>query len=247
MLLLTTPVVIALAGALLDSPLGPVGLMVLGAFVVLVLVKVSADDEPAEDPHAQERHVFEQARWYGGRYLLPEDYDERALALLRRTQEAIGSVLRSHINAEGLLDDARNAILLPAQEWEIATLLAKLSRLRSEHHDLMARGVAPEVEAVVEPLERALKTSESAVAARVEALERYAGHVAEAERAYHARSQIEDLRALLPRYEDLLAEAGADRLALTEIDRLAEDADHLEQALRRSVRSAHEAFGYLES
>ncbi|MEU4329736.1 hypothetical protein [Nonomuraea dietziae] len=96
------------------------------------------------------------------------------------------------------------------------------------------------------PLERALLSSEAAVAARVEALERYAGHVAEAERAYHAHGQIEELRARLPRYEELVAESGADGFAVPEISRLSEDADRLERALRRSVSSAHEAFRYLD-
>jgi hypothetical protein len=102
------------------------------------------------------------------------------------------------------------------------------------------------VAAVVEPLDRALANSEAAVVARVEALERYAGHVAEAERANHARSQIEELRARLPRYEELLAESGADALAVPEIEKLAQDADALERLLRKSVSSAHEAFRYLE-
>lgn len=96
------------------------------------------------------------------------------------------------------------------------------------------------------PLERALTASETAVTARVEALERYASNVAEADRALHAHDQIEQLRARLPRYEELLAESGADTFAVPEIGRLSEDAGHLEQALRDSVRSAHEAFRHLD-
>ncbi|GAA3153143.1 hypothetical protein GCM10020001_090930 [Nonomuraea salmonea] len=248
LLLAATPVVIALMAVLLASRYAAAGFVLLGTYVFIVLVKIASMSEVAEDDHRpQERAVYEQARWYDGRYLLPEDFDPEAAAVLARAQRAIGTVLRSHVNAEGLLDDARNATMLPAQEWEIARLLAKLSALRLEHRDLLARGIAPEVAAVIEPLERALAGSEAAVVARVEALERYAGHVAEAERAYHARSQIEELRARLPRYEELLAESGADKLAVPEIDRLSQDADVLERTLRRSVKSAHEAFRYLES
>ncbi|MEU6783729.1 hypothetical protein ABZ912_31425 [Nonomuraea angiospora] len=246
MLLAATPFVVALMGLLLASRFAPAGFVLLGTYVFIVLVKIASMNEVPEDDRPQERAVYEQARWYDGRYLLPEDFDPEARAVLVRAQRAIGSVLRSHVNAEGLLDDARNAVMLPAQEWEIARLLAKLSALRLEHRELLARGIAPEVAAVIEPLERALVNSEAAVVARVEALERYAGHVAEAERAYHARGQIEELRARLPRYEELLAESGADKLAVPEIERLAEDADVLERTLRRSVRSAHEAFRYLE-
>ncbi|MGW0809708.1 hypothetical protein [Nonomuraea sp. NPDC002799] len=245
-LLAATPVVIALMAVLLASRFAPAGFVLLGTYVFIVLVKIASMSEVPDDDRPHERGVYEQARWYDGRYLLSEDFDPEARLVLTRAQRAIGSVLRSHVNAEGLLDDARNAVMLPAQEWEIARLLAKLSALRVEHRELLARGIAPEVAAVIEPLERALSTSEAAVVARVESLERYAGHVAEAERAYHAQGQIEELRARLPRYEELLAESGADALAVPEIERLAEDADVLERTLRRSVRSAHEAFRYLE-
>jgi hypothetical protein len=245
-LLAATPVVVALMAVLLASPFAPAGFVLLGTFVFVVLVKIASMSEVPEDDRPQERHVYEQARWYDGRYLLAEDFDRDAALVLTRAQRAIGSVLRSHVNAEGLLDDARNAVMLPSQEWEIARLLAKLSALRAEHRELQSRGLAPEVTAVVGQLEKALAGSEAAVVARVEALERYAAHVAEAERAYHARGQIEELRARLPRYEELLAESGADAMAVPEIERLAEDADVLERTLRRSVESAHEAFRYLE-
>ncbi|MEV0594914.1 hypothetical protein [Nonomuraea cavernae] len=246
MLLAATPVVLAVMAVLLESPAAPVGFVLLGMFVLVVLIKMASLNELPVTARPRERGVYEQARWYDGRYLLPEDFDAEAAAVLTRAQQAIGSVLRSHVNAEGLLDGARNAVMLPEQEWEIARLLAKLSALRAEHRELLARGVAPEVAAVVEPLEKALANSEAAVVTRVEALERYAGHVADAERAFHARSQIEELRSRLPRYEELLAESGADALAVPEIERLAEDADALEHVLRRSVSSAHEAFRYLE-
>ncbi|MEV0236721.1 hypothetical protein [Nonomuraea sp. NPDC050786] len=245
-LLAATPVMIALMAVLLASPIRAAGFVLLGTYVFIVLVRIATMNEVTEDRRPYDRGVYEQARCYDGRYLLPEDFDPEARAVLLRAQRAIGSVLRSHVNAEGLLDDARNAVMLPAQEWEIARLLAKLSALRQEHRELLARGIAPEVAAVIEPLERALVNSEAAVVARVEALERYAAHVADAERAYHARSQIEELRARLPRYEELLAESGADSLAVPEIERLTDDADVLERTLRRSVQSAHEAFRYLE-
>ncbi|MFI6706639.1 hypothetical protein ACIBF7_09425 [Nonomuraea sp. NPDC050478] len=246
-LLAATPLVIALMAVLLDSPAAPAGFLLLGGFVFLVLVKIANISEAVDDDHRpQERALYEKARRHHGRYLIPQDFDEEAAAVLHRAQQAVGTVLRSHVNAEGLLDGPRNALLLPEQEWEIARLLAKLSALRADHRELLGRGLAPEVAAVLKPLQGALDGSEAAVVARVEALERYAGHVAEAERAYHAREQIEELRARLPRYEELLAETGAGTMAVAEIERLAEDADSVERALRRSVTSAHEAFRYLE-
>ncbi|GAA5058811.1 hypothetical protein HNP84_008778 [Thermocatellispora tengchongensis] len=218
-----------------------IGLLLIGGAVIWASTGLLVRDEPAED-----RALYDNARWYAAHYLLPEDFDRAAHELMARTQRAVRSVLESAVHAEGLLDDVRNNVTLPAQEWEIARLLAKLSSLREEHREFVGGGLTPEAAAVAEPLERALAGSEAAVVARVEALERYAGHVAEAERAYHARHQIEELRTRLPKYEELLAESGADSLAMRELDRLADDADRLEQALRHSVASAREAFRHLE-
>ncbi|MFI6503142.1 hypothetical protein [Nonomuraea typhae] len=216
------------------------------SFLIMASLLRSNPDAEVEKQLDAELDVYECARRYEGRFVLREDLDEGARALMGRAQAAIDTVTESRVNAEGLLDDARNAIMLPAQEWEIARLLAKLSGLRSEHREVMAEGVTPEVLAVAEPLAKALDSSERAVLERVEALERYAGHVRDAERAYRARSQIERLTAKLPRYEELLAESGADGQTVPELTRLAEDADRLEQALRDSVSSAHEAFRHLE-
>ncbi|WP_223167410.1 hypothetical protein [Nonomuraea sp. SYSU D8015] len=225
-----TPFVVIMTGAAL--------------LIVAVLVRGRPDAE-VERRRALERHVHDASREYAGRYLLAGDLDEPARALMARTRTAVEGVMESRVNAEGLLDDARNAVMLPAQEWEIARLLAKLSELRAEHQEVVSEGVTPEVAAVAEPLAHALDSSNRAVLARVEALERYAGHVADAERAYRARSQIERLSARLPRYEELLAESGADESAVPELGRLSDDADRLEQALRDSVSSAHEAFRHL--
>ena len=219
--------------------------MTMAALLVVgVLLKPRTDTATARR-HAEELDVYENALRYEGRFVLGEDLDEGARALLSRARAAVEAVMDSRVNAEGLLDGVRNAVMLPEQEWEIARLLAKLSALRSEHEEVVAEGLTPEVAAVAEPLGEALASSEQAVLARVEALERYAGHVAEAERAYRARHQIERFGAKLPRYEELLAESGADRSAVPELGRLTEDADRLEETLRDSVTSAHEAFRHL--
>ncbi|MEO3792295.1 hypothetical protein ABGB14_18955 [Nonomuraea sp. B10E15] len=213
--------------------------------IVSVLLRPRPDAE-VERRHALERVVYDHAGGYDGRFVLREHLDDAARPLLGRAQAAIDQVMSSGVNAEGLLDDVRNGVMLPAQEWEIARLLAKLSALRAEHQEVVAEGVTPEVAAVAGPLAEALDSSQRAVLARVEALERYAGHVADAERAYRARYQIERLSARLPRYEELLAESGADGSAVPELSRLSDDADRLEQALRNSVSSAHEAFRHLK-
>jgi hypothetical protein len=235
--------VIAGAG-LLGRGLATLMFILLG-IPVMVMMFVR-NELPGEEREGFERDVYEQLRWYEGRYVLTEDLDESASRLLTRARRAVSTVRDSRVNVDGLLDDVRNAVMLPAQEWEIARLLAKLSALRTKHRETVSRGLTPEVEAVAAPLARALDSSEEAVLARVEALERYAANVTDAERAYVAHHQIEELRGRVHQYEELVAETGADGFALPELERLAEDADLLDQALRRSLSSAHEAFRHLE-
>ncbi|MFF3437183.1 hypothetical protein [Streptosporangium sp. NPDC002721] len=193
-----------------------------------------------------ERILYAHSRRWHGHFLILEDFDHDARHLLGRVQRAIDHIMRSRVNAMGMLDSVRNSVMLPAEEWEIARLLTKLSALRAKHHNLARAGRSPEVVAAMAPLERALAASEAAVLARVEALERYAGHVSDAERALLAQGQIEVLRAHLPEYEQLVAETGAARFSGPEIGHLSDDADMLRRALRESVRSAHEAFRHLD-
>ncbi|MEU4537848.1 hypothetical protein AB0G15_23640 [Streptosporangium sp. NPDC023825] len=225
------------AAVLLLTPLIGLYLFILG--VVYLVRKPSPAD-------SVERILYAHARHWQGRFLILEDFDHNARHLLGRVQRAIDFVVRSRVNAMGMLDSVRNSVMLPAEEWEIARLLTKLSALRAKHHNLARGGRSPEVVAAMAPLERALAASEAAVLARVEALERYAGHVADAERALRAQGQIEVLRAHLPEYEQLVAETGAARFSVPEIGHLSDDADMLRRALRESVRSAHEAFRHLD-
>lgn len=217
---------------------------VLGIFLFMGIGGGLREEEEEEDPLG--RLVYKHAHRYERQYLLSEDFDEASGALLARARRAVDSVLRSRVNYEGLLDDTRNGVVLSAQEWGVARSLAKLSSLRAEHREIVGADAAKEVSEAVRPLEAALAASETAVAVRVEALERYSRHVEEAERAHKARDQIEALRERLPRYEDLLAEVDADRLALPEVTALTDDAQRLERAYKDSMRSAHEVFRYLE-
>jgi hypothetical protein len=217
--------------------------MAVIALLLTGMVLKPGPEERLDWRRAAERNLYDKAREYEGRFVLLDDLDVRARAMLSRAHDAVDSVLNSHVHAEGLLDRTRNAATLPAHEWEIARLLAKLSRLRTDHAKLELG--MPEVAAVAEPLGQALAGSERAVLARVEVLERYAEQVAQVERAYRVRRQLEQFTSRLPRYEELLAESGAGVRAVPEIDHLTQDADRLEEALLDSVTSAHEAFQHL--
>jgi hypothetical protein len=246
----------ALLGALGASSLLALGLTVVTGvpmrflapliclyLAILAIVYLVRKPSPAD---SVERVLYWHSMQWQGRYLILEDFDYSARNLLGRVQQAIDFILRSRINTLGMLDSVRNSVMLPAEEWEIARLLTKLSALRARHGNLARGGRTPEVAAAMAPLERALAASEAAVVARVEALERYARHVADAERALLSQNQIDALRAHLPEYEQLVAETGAARFFEPEIGHLSEDADLLRRALRDSVLSAHEAFRYLD-
>ncbi|MBB4916750.1 hypothetical protein [Streptosporangium saharense] len=210
---------------------------------VLATVYLATKPAPAD---SIERVLYRHARHYRGGYLIIEDFDHGARQLLGRAQRAIDHILRSRVNVMGMLDSVRNAVMLPAEEWEIARLLTKLSALRARHRHMARGGRTPEVAAAMAPMERALAASEAAVVARVEALERYAAHVTQADHALVSQGQIEVLRAQLPEYEQLVAETGAARFLAPEIGNLSDDAEQLRRALRDSLRSAHEAFRHLD-
>ena len=93
--------------------------------------------------------------------------------------------------------------------------------------------VTPELMAVLEPQQEALRRSVAAVTARVESLERYAHRVQEADAALRARAALDNndkYRALLAHTDD------ADAMRSLEAS-----GDALEQTLAKSVREAIEA------
>ena len=137
-----------------------------------------------------------------GRYLLNDDFDAESQAILARVQAAVETVTGSGVVTAGLLDDIAGRVVLSRQEWEIAQTLTRRPGRRGGNLDSVNR--------------------------RVQALERYAEHVREADAAYT---------------EVLAAPAGtadhrldlAESVALAEIDDLIEDARRVEGALREDL------------
>ncbi|HEY7488200.1 MAG TPA: hypothetical protein VH912_27405 [Streptosporangiaceae bacterium] len=172
------------------------------------------------------------------RYLTPDDFDQEGQALLTRTQVAIDTVQESEVNKEGLLDKVDNAVTLPRQEWEIAQVLARQSKLRTEQRDVLESGTVPEVEAAVRPLREKLDVSVQAVTRRIEALERYAERTRAADEAYRAQRHLDALAARAHEYDDLVADAVRDDLELAAIERLTGHSDELIRTLRERLTEA---------
>ncbi|NVI86741.1 hypothetical protein [Actinomadura sp. BRA 177] len=188
--------------------------------------------------HVREPAAARAAREHHGRYLLPADFDRPAAGLLFRAQRAIDAVLGSQAHSAGLLDDVNNTVVLPRQEWSIASALAEHTRLRRERVAQQPERLSPRVRALLEPQDRALALSVSSVTGRIEALEAYARRAGEADDAYHESRVLQALPEQNARYRDLLASTAGDEMAGAEIRGMAEDAHRAEIALRECVTSA---------
>lgn len=227
-----------LALGLIGSPLlGSLWLIGLGMLAVLVALGT-----PSVSLDLRRARELERRR---DRYLVPEDFDDDGRALLARVQAAVDAVRDSQVNREGLLDAVDNAVTLPRQEWEIAQVLAKQSRLRADHADMAGTETLPEVEAALRPLRDKLDTSVAAVTRRVEALERYAERARSADEVLRAQRHLESIARKAHEYDELLADTVRDDLALPAIDRLTEQGDELLRTLRRRLAEAAEAGGEL--
>ncbi|MFD0691357.1 hypothetical protein [Actinomadura fibrosa] len=219
---------------LIGSPLlGSLWLLGLGMLAVLVALGT-----PSVSLDLRRARELERRR---DRYLTPEDFDDTGRAMLLRVQTAVDAVRDSEVNREGLLDTVDNAVTLPRQEWEIAQVLARQSKLRTEQEEAAAATALPEVEAALRPLREKLDLSVQAVTRRVEALERYAERARAADEALVAHRSLEALAGKAHEYDELVADTVRDDLALPAIERLAEQGEALVRTLRDRLAQAAEA------
>jgi hypothetical protein len=165
-------------------------------------------------------------RLYRNRYVMANELDGEAHALLQRTRNAIGRIYSSRVHRAGLLDAVANDLILPRQLYEIAWLLRFQTNLRHEQAAARRGVMTPELHAVLEPQRRALERSVADVTERVEKLERYAHNTQEADAALRAQDLLrsnDKYRYLLAHTDDaqgmhyLAAQAGVveDTLART--------------------------------
>lgn len=139
----------------------------------------------------QQRRNFRSGH---GHYLVGDDFDPESGALLARAQAAIAAVAGSATAAAGLLDETANNVVLSRQEWEIARALARRPGGAGGNPALVAR--------------------------RVDALERYAEQVKEADAALAERQAAGG------------PDGAPDAAELAEIHELAENARRVADAIR---------------
>lgn len=179
------------------------------------------------------------ARQYHGRYLLDDDFSDSAQQRLQRVQQAIDIVRDSAAQSAGLLDDVANDVMLPQQEWDIATSLAELSRFEQRidqatwdtHHT--SRTLT-----ALKSQRKAFRMSVRALDRRIAALERYAERTRAADAALMEWKTARDIAYLGDDSRALLARTVQDERAVAEIDELAQQARLVEETFHQSVEDA---------
>jgi hypothetical protein len=190
---------------------------------------------------APRKRLADLAHANPGWFLVDQDFDDAGRVLVVRAQKAIRRVRKATVYQEGLLDVADHEVLLPVEEWEIAKALSRVARLRSDQAQLLAGGVATPVEQALAPMRETLDTVVASVTGRIEALERYADRVREADRLFQAHHQLRALAEQADEYQDLLANTVRDDLAKGEIERLSRNIEQLRAALDESLVAARQA------
>jgi hypothetical protein len=176
---------------------------------------------------------------YRDQFIVPADLDAICQPFMLRTRRAIDTVLGSEVHATGLLAGAAGETELKRHEWEIATQLRDITRLRAEHLSATSTRVpGPRTAAVLASHRLALTKAQDATAERVTALERYAGQVKAADDAQ--QDWRDALRAAdhNPRYLDLVARTAADQHAVAELTVLTDQIAAAEQAFHDSIHQA---------
>jgi hypothetical protein len=210
--------------AALSGAAGVVGVLLLIAMLIGTLVE------------SKERTA---ARVHHGQYLLPDDWDKAATALMLRAQQAVRSVQESDVNRQGLLDAVKNEVVLPEQLWDIGRVLQQQSVLRTRQVELRGQLSAAQFDAVLGPQRQAIELSASAMEAKVAKLERYAEQALEADAVLKAESILATAIEDRDRYVELLASTEiANHSGL--IDELSKETADLKAVLNRSINAALE-------
>jgi hypothetical protein len=138
------------------------------------------------------------------------DLGEPSRALLQRVTSAIDTVTASQIYRDGVLDRGTVRTVLARQQRDIDGALRDQARLRVKQADL----------------------PESSLAARVDALERYAAEIREADAAYREWPHAGRRSELDGQHMDMLARTAADEYRLAEIEAMSQQARAVRLALR---------------
>lgn len=173
------------------------------------------------------------------RLVLASDLDEPSRMLMLRAQQAVRAVVESQVYADHLLDQAAGESVLRRHEWEVATTLREITRLRAQVGYQAPPG--PLTAAVLASHTRALKLAHDATTSRIRALENYARPVLVAEAAHRDWQSAMRASGLNDKYLDLVARTAADEHAVAELTDMTQHAAAAVAALRQSIDQAVQA------
>jgi hypothetical protein len=173
------------------------------------------------------------------RLVRARDLDELCREHMFRAQRAIRGVLESRVYASDSLGQAVQESVLRRHEWEIASALREITRLRSElEASTKDNGPGPLTAKVLQSQRHALLLATKATATRIDALERYAREIEmadAAERDWHAAVAASGHN---DQYLDLIARTAADEQAVAEIKALTAQAAAAAQVFREHLHQA---------
>lgn len=174
-----------------------------------------------------------------GHLVRASDLDKLSRELMFRAQEAIRSVLQSRSYANNSFDHAVEEPTLRRHEWDVATALRKISKLRSEFEASTEGGLpGPMTAAVLDSQRRALTLATDSTTSRISALERYAAELNMADAAERDWRAAMKASGSNDQYLDLIAATAADEHAIAEIKGLTEQAAAAAEVLREHLYQA---------
>jgi hypothetical protein len=177
---------------------------------------------------------------------LQEQLDDQSLELLDRATDAADAIAESLAQRRGLLDGIATSLVVEEQTAEIARKLTVLSDLRRGEREVGA--TSPEALARLGRQKAAIDDAAASLTRRIEALESYAGQVAELDALLDESEVMERLDERDALVAELVAETARDQPAVEDVDRLARGLPALADALERQLRAVREGGqGFLDA
>jgi len=216
---------IAVIGALMAVATGMTVLAVIvagSALAIIGLRLVALRQSTVRDrPRARQSHRQ-----------TPEDLDGPSRSLLQRAVTAISTVTSSQVYQDDVVDRRAVGTILADQQRDITIALHEQARLRARRAELPGFSAGPMTAEIRDTQTQAAELAESSLAARVQALERYAAEIREADAAYRDWQQAGRLADLESQHLDMLARTAADEHRIAEIEAMSQQARAVRLALR---------------
>jgi hypothetical protein len=154
--------------------------------------------------------------------------------VLQRAASAIDTITSSRVYRDGVVDRSAVRMALARQRRDIEGALREQARLRARQADVPGFGAGAATAEVEDSRGQATHLAEPSLAARVDALERYAAEIREADAAYRESPPTGQL-------SEKLAQTAAEEYRIAELGAMSQQARAVRLALRQPRPSEPEA------